>query len=209
MPKVDHAGLRYVDKIVMRRVADLKENPRNSRTHSAQQVDQIAALISKFGFTVPILIDGDDMIWAGHGRKLGALKLGMAKVPTIDVSYLSEDEKRALMVADNAVPLAAGWDLSVLVPELDTLKAGGMDLASMGMASLYDLVPKDDGTGQAPRANRRAGNGTGMVVQYNIVFDDVEQQQAWFKFLRGLKTKYQDEATIGARLARFLGELPE
>lgn len=209
-PKVDRSGLRYVDKIVMRNVAELKENPRNSRTHSQEQVDVIAALITKFGFTVPILIDSDDVMWAGHGRKLGALKLGMRKVPTIDVSYLSEDEKRALMVADNAVPMAAGWDLNALVPELDAMKAGGLDLAALGMASLYDLVPKEPEEEQAAPRNRRAqSSGTGMVIQYNIVFDDVDQQQAWFRFLRGLKAKYADAETIGARLARFIGEQPQ
>lgn len=207
-PKVDRGGVRYIDKITLCEVRKLKDNPRNSRTHTPDQVNAIAASIKQFGFTTPVMVDSEGMLIAGHGRVLAAKQLGMTKVPTINGSYLTAQERQAYIIADNAIPLSAGWDLNVLVPELDALKEGGMDLASLGMASLYDLVPKDDPDPEeaAPR-NRRAGSsGTGMVVQYNIVFDDVEQQQAWFKFLRGLKTTYPDEATIGARLAAYLAE---
>lgn len=208
VPKVDKGGVRYIDKIVVRNVNDLKFNDRNSRVHSEQQVKAIATSIEQFGFTTPVLIDSDDVIIAGHGRVLAARQLHMPKVPTIDGSYLTEAERRAYLVADNAIPLSAGWDLNVLIPELDTMKAGGLDLASLGMASLYDLVPHepDEAPARASRNPRSPSSGTGMVIAYNVIFDDTDQQQAWFKFLRGLKTKYPQAETIGARLQAFLAE---
>jgi hypothetical protein len=198
--------VRYIDKIVLRDVVDLKDNPRNSRTHSPEQVSQIAASIKQFGFTTPVMIDSNNVLIAGHGRVLAARQLGMPQVPTIDGSYLTERERQAYIIADNAIPLSAGWDLAVLVPELDALRTGGLDLAALGMADLYSLVPPDDGNGRPPPANRRRDGAGQAVIAYNIVFDDDEQQQAWFKFLRSLKQRYADEATIGQRLGRFLAE---
>src|SRR5579864_4280202 len=87
---------------------------RNARTHSHAQVAQIAASIREFGFTNPILVDGECGIIAGHGRVLAARKLGMSEVPTIELGHLSPAQKRAYILADNRLALNAGWDDDML-----------------------------------------------------------------------------------------------
>jgi DNA modification methylase len=105
---------------------------RNPRTHSEAQVAEIAASIRAFGFTNPILIDGDNGIIAGHGRLLAARKLGMQEVPVIELAGLSETEKRAYIIADNKLALNAGWDRDLLSLELGELDSPGFDLALTG-----------------------------------------------------------------------------
>jgi len=83
---------------------------RNSRTHSAEQVAQVAASIREFGFTNPVLIDGEGGIIAGHGRVMAARQLGLAEVPCIRLAHLSEAQRRAYVIADNKLALNAGWD---------------------------------------------------------------------------------------------------
>src|SRR3954463_7139469 len=86
-------------------VGTLRPDPRNARTHPKQQVDQIVASIRQFGFVSPILTDPDGRIIAGHGRLIAAKTLGLAEVPTIQISGLSETQKRALRIADNKIAL--------------------------------------------------------------------------------------------------------
>lgn len=105
---------------------------RNSRTHSDEQVAQIAASIKEFGWTNPILIDGESGIIAGHGRLLAARKLGMDKVPVIELAHLSDTQKRALIIADNKLALNAGWDNEMLALEFEELKLEGFDLKLTG-----------------------------------------------------------------------------
>src|SRR5688500_9843012 len=83
---------------------------RNARTHSDAQVGQIAASIREFGFTNPILVDGDNGIIAGHGRLLAARKLGMCDVPVIELAGMSEAQRRAYVIADNRLAMNAGWN---------------------------------------------------------------------------------------------------
>ncbi len=115
---------------------------RNARTHSDSQVAQIAASIKEFGWTNPILIDGDKGIIAGHGRLLAARKLGMDKVPVIELSHLSETQKKAYIIADNKLSLNAGWDDELLGIELEELKGDGFDLSLTGFddTELSDLT---------------------------------------------------------------------
>jgi len=109
---------------------------RNARTHSEEQVNQIAASIREFGFTNPILVDEDNGLIAGHGRLQAAIKLGMDKVPAIRMEGLSEAKKRALVIADNKLALNAGWDLDLLKVELSDLDAAGFDLSLTGFSDL-------------------------------------------------------------------------
>ena len=87
---------------------------RNSRTHSDNQVGQIAASIKEFGFLNPIIVDGDSGIIAGHGRVLAMQKLGMADVPVIDASHLTDVQRRAYVIADNKLAMNADWDSEML-----------------------------------------------------------------------------------------------
>lgn len=119
-------------QVVTKMVADLIPYVRNSRTHSDAQVAQIAASIKEFGWTNPILIDGENGIIAGHGRLLAARKLGQERVPTIELSHLTETQKRAYVIADNRLALNAGWDDQMLALELEELDGGNFDLSLLG-----------------------------------------------------------------------------
>lgn len=109
---------------------------RNARTHSEVQVGQIAASITEFGFTNPILIDEDNGLIAGHGRLLAAIKLGMAELPAVRLGGLSEAQRRALVIADNKLAMNAGWDLDLLKGELVDLDLAGFDLSLIGFSDL-------------------------------------------------------------------------
>lgn len=113
-------------------VADLIPYARNSRTHSPQQVDKIAASIREFGFLNPIIVDGQSGIVAGHGRVMAAQKLGLASLPVIEAAHLTEAQKRAYVIADNRLALDAGWDNDMLKIELQDLDAEGFDLSLTG-----------------------------------------------------------------------------
>ena len=105
---------------------------RNTRTHSEAQVAQIAGSIREFGFTNPVLIDAENGIIAGHGRVLAAQKLGLGKVPCIRLSYLTDTQRRAYIIADNKLALNAGWDEELLGLELADLREEGFDLELTG-----------------------------------------------------------------------------
>jgi len=113
-------------------IGDLVPYARNSRTHSEAQVAQIAASIKEFGWTNPVLLDGENGIIAGHGRVMAAQKLGEKQVPTIELSHLDEHQKRAYIIADNKLALNAGWDNELLALEIDDLKDAGFDLELTG-----------------------------------------------------------------------------
>jgi DNA modification methylase len=122
--------------VIYRPVDGLIPYARNARTHSDAQVAQIAASIREFGWTNPVLVDGENGIIAGHGRLLAARKLGMSTVPVIELSGLSEAQKRAYIIADNNMALNAGWDNELLGLELGDLAALGFDLSLTGFDDL-------------------------------------------------------------------------
>ena len=107
---------------------------RNSRTHSAEQVDQIAASIKEFGFLNPIITDGENGIVAGHGRVMAAKKLGLKELPCIDASHLTETQRRAYIIADNKIAINSDWDTEMLRVEFDELKEADFDLELTGFS---------------------------------------------------------------------------
>src|SRR5438132_5877917 len=117
-------------------ISQVKPNSRNSRTHSAKQIRQIANSIVAFGFRNPLLVSEDGELIAGHGRYQAAKLLGLAKVPVIVVAGLSPAKRRALTIADNKVAENAGWDrerLAIEIPELaGLLSAEGLDVSILG-----------------------------------------------------------------------------
>jgi ParB-like chromosome segregation protein Spo0J len=119
-------------KIEQLPTADLIPYARNTRTHSPEQVAQIAGSIREFGFTNPILIDAENGIIAGHGRVMAASKLGLAKVPCIRLAHLTDTQKRAYIIADNKLALNAGWDEEMLGLELADLRESDFDLGLLG-----------------------------------------------------------------------------
>src|SRR6202045_1999151 len=109
---------------------------RNARTHSDEQVAQIAASIREFGFTNPVLVDEEGTLIAGHGRVLGAQQLGITDVPTMVARGWTPAQIQAYRVADNKLALNAGWDPELLRLELGELKLGGFDLSLTGFGDL-------------------------------------------------------------------------
>ena len=119
-------------KIELRDITTLIPYINNSRTHSDEQIAQIAASISEFGWTNPILVDGNNGLIAGHGRLLAARKLNMAKIPVIELAHLSETQKKALIIADNKLALNANWDNDLLMLELQQLNTDEFNLSLLG-----------------------------------------------------------------------------
>ena len=129
-------------------VGDLIPYINNSRTHSDEQVMQVASSMKEFGFTNPILIDGDGGIIAGHGRLMAAKKIGLNEVPCIRLGHLSEAQRKAYVIADNQLALNSGWDLDVLKVEMERLGELNFDVELLGfdddfLSSLLEEEPSE------------------------------------------------------------------
>nr|DAV19291.1 MAG TPA: ParB protein [Caudoviricetes sp.] len=123
--------------VTYKRTEDLIPYVNNARTHSDEQVTQIASSIKEFGFNNPILTDGENGVIAGHGRLLAAKKLGLETVPTIELSGLTKAQKKAYILADNKIALNSGWDIDLLSVELQELQ--DTDLAPVTGFSAEEL----------------------------------------------------------------------
>ena len=130
--------------IVNKSVTELIPYARNSRTHSDEQVSQIMASIKEFGFTNPILTDGKDGIIAGHGRLMAAQRLGIEEVPTIELSHLTDAQKKAYIIADNKLALNSGWDEDMLKIELSELDEIGFNYSDLGFDFDIDIEEIND-----------------------------------------------------------------
>ena len=162
-----------------RPIADLTPYARNSRTHSEAQVAQIAASITEFGFTNPVLVDAEGGIIAGHGRVLAAQSLGLESVPVLVLDHLSETQRRAYVIADNKLALNAGWDDDALRAEIEALAEGGYDLDLIGFdaGEIEALLGSGDPIGDPPADNY--SESFGVVV---ICRDQAEQQALYERF---------------------------
>lgn len=142
---------------------------KSARTHSDAQIAEIAASIREFGWTNPVLVDGDSGIIAGHGRVLAARKLGMDKAPCIELKHLTEAQRRAYVIADNKLALNAGWDEALLGLELADLDADGFDPSLLGfgedeIGALLGALGATDGLtdpDEAPEAPEQPVSVTG------------------------------------------------
>ena len=126
-PNLKALAKSFAPVIELRAVEDLKVNPRNARTHSARQVQQIAASVREFGWVAPIVVDEEGTVLAGHGRLQAAPLLGLGEVPTIQVKHLTPARKRAFMLADNRLAELSGWDEDLLAIELKELSSLDID----------------------------------------------------------------------------------
>lgn len=141
---------------VTRAVNELIPYANNSRTHDDRQIDQVAESIKEFGFTNPILIDEDNGVIAGHGRLLASKKLNLDEVPCIILNGLSDEQKKAYVIADNKLALNAGWNEKMLMKELFTLEGKEFDLLLTGFSSdelksLVDIDITGDGVESSPQ----------------------------------------------------------
>lgn len=115
-----------------KQLSELRPNLNNARVHNEQQIQQIVSSIKEFGFTNPILIDENNSIIAGHGRLSAAKLIGLESVPTIVLSNLTDEQKKAYIIADNKLALNATWDDDLLQKEMEALAASQFELPLMG-----------------------------------------------------------------------------
>ena len=170
---------------------------RNARTHSDEQVAQVAASIQEFGWTNPILVGGDGVIIAGHARLAAARKLGIAEVPVIVLDHLTETQRRALVLADNKLALNAGWDEEMLRVELESLKEDDFNLDLVGFTTeeLDDLLHDPEETHEgltdedaAPEPQETAVTVPGdvwILGEHRLLCGDATQPHAVEKVLAG------------------------
>ncbi|MDD7470019.1 MAG: DUF4417 domain-containing protein [Oscillospiraceae bacterium] len=125
------------------KIDKLKPYPNNARTHNKKQIEKIAKSIKEFGFINPVIVDKDYGIIAGHGRVLGASELGMTEVPCIFVEDLTEEQKRAYIIADNKLALDAGWDYDLLKLEIEELNDLDFDVSLTGFD--LDIIYDEEG----------------------------------------------------------------
>src|ERR1700736_13191 len=141
--------------VVDRLIGELKPDPTNPRLHSKKQIRQIANSIETFGFNVPVLVDAELNVIAGHGRRLACRELGWSEVPTLCLDHLTSAQARAFMIADNRLTEIATWDDRLLAQQLKDLSLLGLDFSlevtgfEMGeidlrIASLDDMPEQDD-----------------------------------------------------------------
>jgi len=138
--------LHLPDRIEHWPLGDLSAYGGNARTHSDTQIQAIARSLAEYGWTTPILVDGDGVVIAGHGRIEAAARLGLEAAPVIRIEHLTPAQIRAYRIADNRLAELAGWDESLLVAELEALEAEGLDLALAGFeeADLAALRPEPE-----------------------------------------------------------------
>jgi hypothetical protein len=165
---------------------------RNARTHSEAQIAQIAGSIAEFGFVNPVLTGPDGVIVAGHGRVLAGQKLGLAEVPVIVLSHLSESQRRALVIADNRIAENAGWDEAMLKAEIAALHEDAFDLDLLGFAEeelghLLDRLDAEtggDGTAEGePSSDASAETGRATLAgRFGIPpFSVLDARKGWWQ----------------------------
>ena len=185
------------DKIQQWPVAKLIPYARNARTHSDEQVAQIAASIAEFGFTNPILVGADGVIVAGHGRLAAAQKLAMELVPVVVLEHLSPTQRRALVIADNRIAENAGWDETMLRVEMEALQLDDFDMSLTGfdadaLAELMaggggdDLGNTDDD--DVPEVLETAISRTGdvwLLGPHRLLCGDSTLEESYAQLLQG------------------------
>ena len=138
------------DKVEKWAIDKLIPYARNARTHSDEQVSQIAASIKEWGWTTPVLVDEQGSIIAGHGRTLAAHKLKMTEIPVMVAKGWSDAKKRAYIIADNKLAINAGWDSEMLALEIDELKEAGFDLGLTGFKAEEIALLNGEGVDFSP-----------------------------------------------------------
>lgn len=193
-------GVNLPTKIELRAVAELLPYARNSKRHSPAQVTMLAGMIRRFGWTNPCLV-ADGGLLAGHGRIMAAKQLGLARVPCIDLSHLSPEDRRAVVIADNrSAEVGASWDLEMLKAETDDLREAGFDLeATIGFAEedlaamFADLDPDDtdseggdpDATPELPDQPISQAGDVWVCGPHRVACGDSTDPATWQALLQG------------------------
>jgi ParB-like chromosome segregation protein Spo0J len=189
-------------KIEMISTADLIPYVNNARVHSDEQVTQIASSIKEFGFTVPVLIDKDKGIIAGHGRIAAAKKLNIDEVPCIRIEHLTETQKKAYILADNRIALNSTWDYELLGLELNSLKEADFDITEFGFDESefrnsvldYSILDEEDVSDEIDSMSA----GVKKAIQIEFDPEHYEEAQEVIKWWR------QKGANVGYMVLRYL-----
>lgn len=171
-------------EITYKPTADLIPYARNSRAHSDAQVAQIAASIREFGFRVPVIVDGENGIIAGHGRVQAALKLGLEEVPTVDGSDMTDVQRRMYVIADNKIALNATWDEEMLMLEIEDLRNMGADIELMG----FDLSELQKLDNSEDEENENDGN-TPIDENRNLLMIECQGERELEKLFEEMKER--------------------
>ena len=183
-------------KSITAQVKDLIPYARNSRTHSDEQITQIASSIREFGFTNPIIIDDKNNIIAGHGRIMAANKLGIKEVPCVVVSGWTEAQKKAYVIADNKLALNAGWDEQMLKLEFDELGELGFNLELTGFSLdeigkfnpvVVEGLTDEDAVPEAPETPKTVLGDIWLLGEHRIMCGDSTSIDAVEKLMDGKK----------------------
>lgn len=182
--------------------ADLIPYVNNARVHSDEQVTQIASSIKEFGFTVPVLIDKDKGIIAGHGRIAAAKKLNIDEVPCIRIEHLTETQKKAYILADNRIALNSTWDYELLGLELNSLKEADFDITEFGFDESefrnsvldYSILDEEDVSDEIDSMSA----GVKKAIQIEFDPEHYEEAQEVIKWWR------QKGANVGYMVLRYL-----
>ena len=188
-------------QVQQRKIEALIPYVNNSRTHSDEQVAQIAASVREFGWTNPILVDGQNGIIAGHGRLAAARKLGLAEVPVIVLDHLSDAQKKALVIADNKLASNAGWDDEMLRLELGDLQEMGFDATLTGFSTdeldaLLNVIEGTDGltdeddVPEAPEEPTTRLGDVWILGQHRLMCGDSTSIDAVEKLMNGQKSSF-------------------
>ena len=175
-------------KIEQRKVESLIPYINNSRKHSDEQVAQIAASIKEFGWTNPILVDGDNGIIAGHGRLMAARKLEMDKVPVIELAHLTENQRKALIIADNKLGLNSSWDEQLLMLEIENLKEADFNIDILGFdpseikSAEVDYSLLDDEKIDSQLADMEKGVRKAIQIEFELEhYDEATELVKWWR----------------------------
>ncbi len=184
-------------KIQFVKTSDLIPYAKNTRTHSPEQVSQIAGSIREFGFTNPVLVDAENGIIAGHGRVMAAGKLGIEEVPCLRITHLSELQKRAYIIADNRLALDAGWDAEMLKLELSDLKEEDFNIDLIGftddeLAELFADEPTagqtdEDEVPEVPETPISVPGDVWVMGKHRVMCGDSTSSDAVEKLMDGVK----------------------
>jgi DNA modification methylase len=178
------------------KTSDLIPYARNSRTHSDEQVNQIASSIKEFGFTNPVIIDEQNGVIAGHGRIMAAKKLKIDEVPCVQVTGWTEAQKKAYVIADNKLTLNAGWDEEMLKLEFDDLKELGFDLNLTGFSLdeigkmtpvKVDGLTDEDAVPDAPEIPKTVEGDIWILGNHRLMCGDSTSIDAVEKLMDGQK----------------------
>lgn len=192
-------------KIELWPLSRLKPYANNARTHSADQVQQIAASIATYGFNNPILVDTEDGIIAGHGRLSAAQSLQLEHVPVIVLDHLTDAQRRAYILADNRLAELAQWDDDLLVGELEALGDDGIDISSLGWSpeeldqlqeDLEEMLEIDD-----PEDLGDEDGEEKTAFHFEFELNDYEELSGRLQQLRK-RWKLESDAEVFANLVR-------